>query len=245
MPAPPPPSKVLSPPAKELFTHLENQSARTSLGPTRWPLLALVTLTGAGRPELASELYLYLTSQPAYQSPIQRQALVKRLREALVKAISLIGVCKPIEAIVAIASVEAEADRDLSPPIRENWACDAANHERAMEWFMKVYRHNATLNFGLFEAHREFDWISKEITYGLYLSGREVLDDIETELVVVGGIMVQNLWKETWWHIRGTRRVGVELEDMRVVYGCIEHVAQYCGVKLDRVPTVDEVEPDV
>ena len=36
-------------------------------------------------------------------------------------------------------------------------------------------------------------WLSTEITYGLYLSDHSILDAVDTELVVLGGIMMQNL----------------------------------------------------
>lgn len=227
-----------------LFEQIEKKFSATNLGNDRWYLVVLTTLTGGGSPHLADQLYLYLTQQPQHTTSPSRQALVRRLREDLVKTVSIVGVCRPIEAIVAISKVEREEDRDYGST-REGWKCDDANHERAMEWFHKVYRHNANFNLNLFNAHKDFNWISKEITYGLYLSDRQILDDIETELVVVSGIMIQNLRNETWWHIRGTRRQGVSKEDMQVVYDCIKMVAEFLEVKLDRIPTVDEVEPDV
>ena len=234
----------IEPEARELFENIEQQFTKTQLGDHRWYLVILTALTGGGSPHLAGQLYLYLVQKRQYPDPDSRKALVRRLREDLVKAVSIVGVCRPIEAIVAISKVEREEDRDYSCT-RENWKCDEANHERAMDWFMKVYKHNANLNFNLFNAHKDFDWISKEITYGLYLSDRQVLDDIDTELVVVSGIMIQNLKDETWWHIRGTRRVGVSNEDMHVVYDSIKAVAHFLEIKLNRVPTVDEVESDV
>lgn len=232
------------PSAHALFSRIEQRFRKTSLGNDRWYLVALTALTGGGSPHLADQLYTYLTSQDAYSTPTSRQALVRRLREDLVKTVSIVGVCRPIEAIVAISKVEREEDRDYGST-REGWACDEANHARGMDWFGKVYRHNANFNLSLFDAHKDFNWISKEITYGLYLSDRQVLDDVETELVVVSGIMIQNLRSETWWHIRGTRRQGVSKEDTQVVYDCIKDVAEFLEVKLDRIPTVDEVEPDV
>jgi hypothetical protein len=51
-------------------------------------------------------------------------------------------------------------------------------------------------------------WLSVEITYGLYLSDHSILDAVDTELVVLGGIMMQDLPRETGWHLRGTRRIG-------------------------------------
>ena len=65
-------------------------------------------------------------------------------------------------------------------------------------------------------------WISANITYGLYLSDRQVLDDIDTEMVVLSGIMIQNLKRETGWHLRGTRRVGVSFDDVETVQQCVQ-----------------------
>ena len=64
-------------------------------------------------------------------------------------------------------------------------------------------------------------WISANITYGLYLSDRQILDDIDTEMVVLSGIMIQNLKRETGWHLRGTRRVGVSYDDVEIVQQCV------------------------
>jgi hypothetical protein len=64
-------------------------------------------------------------------------------------------------------------------------------------------------------------WLSTEITYGLYLSDHSILDAVDTELVVLSGIMMQNLPRETGWHLRGTRRIGVSFEDVEVVQQCV------------------------
>ena len=64
-------------------------------------------------------------------------------------------------------------------------------------------------------------WLSKNITYGLYLSDHSILDGIDTEIVVLAGIMVQNLERESGWHLRGMRRVGVGFEETERVRGCV------------------------
>ena len=71
-------------------------------------------------------------------------------------------------------------------------------------------------------------WISANITYGLYLSDRQNLDDIDTEMVVLSGIMIQNLRRETGWHLRGTRRVGVSHGDVEIVQQCV-CIPRPCG----------------
>ncbi|KAH8891604.1 hypothetical protein GQ53DRAFT_865436 [Thozetella sp. PMI_491] len=228
----------------KLFEDLEQRFAATKLGDDRWYILAAACLVAGPDPEAADQLYLHLINQPRYSTSASRQALVRRLREALVKSISLVGVCKPIEAILAISKVERDEDRDYSTT-REGWQCDESNHARAMEWYNKIYTRNAKDTIGLFNSHKDFAWISAEITYGFYLSDRQVLDDLDTELVVFPAIMSQNLPTETHWHIRGTRRIGVSKEETQMLWDSIKLVASHFGVSLHKVPTVDAVEPDV
>jgi hypothetical protein len=55
-----------------------------------------------------------LISKPAYATPEARKALVRRLREGLVKDVPVVGVCKPLEAIFRINEVERAEDKDYS-----------------------------------------------------------------------------------------------------------------------------------
>jgi hypothetical protein len=70
-------------------------------------------------------------------------------------------------------------------------------------------------------AHRDFRWISEEITYGLYLSDHRILDGLDTELAVLAGLMLQNLQRATGWHLRGMRRIGVKSEDVERIWECV------------------------
>lgn len=234
----------LTPELIQLFANIEREFEKTTLGDDQWYILAISCLSASRDPEAAAALYLYIISKPQYQASGTRQLLVRRLRESLVKSICLIGVCKPIQAVLAIANVERQEDRDLSST-RPAWQADTANHDRAVEWFKSVYTRNASDTIELFDAHRDFAWISTEITYGLYLSDRQVLNDIETQLVVLPAIMSQNLPVQSRWHIRGTRRVGVSKQDMQIIWDSVQKISAFFGVVLDKVPTVDEVEPDI
>lgn len=73
----------------------------------------------------------------------------------------------------------------------------------------------------LYTNAAKLDWTSKAITYGLYLSDQTTLNDVETELTVLTGIMIQNLPRETAWHLRGTRRIGVSKEDVETLQQCV------------------------
>ena len=73
-------------------------------------LSALVAVS----PSSVATLYKYLLTKPQFSTTSSRQALMRRLREALFKNVSIQGVCKPIEAILAIIDIENPEDRDLS-----------------------------------------------------------------------------------------------------------------------------------
>jgi hypothetical protein len=238
------PAPTIRPDVAALFSSIEQAFTRTSLGGHRWALLTLAALVGGTEPLLADQLYLYLISKPDCQESAQRQQVVRTLREGLVKLVSIVGVCKPLEAVIAISKAERPEDRDYTFT-REHWSNNEANHERGVGWLGRVYTRNTDDTLALFDAHRDFRWISTDITYGLYLSDRQVLDDVDTEVVVLVGIMIQNLPLETMWHIRGSRRIGISLDDVKAMMACVREIAAFMGTPLDRNPSADEVEREV
>jgi hypothetical protein len=97
-----------------LLTTLESHFPSSTLGSEKWFILALASLVAGGHPDLSADLYLHLISRPGYQSSESRQALVRKLREVLVKLVAIVGVPKCIDAVFSIAGVEREEDRDWS-----------------------------------------------------------------------------------------------------------------------------------
>lgn len=59
---------------------------------------------------------------------------------------------------------------------------------RGEAWLNKLYQGNLSTATDQFRAHKDFDLISRVITYGFYLSDHSILDDVETEIVVLSGI---------------------------------------------------------
>jgi len=117
-PTSPLPKMSLTNPTKQethtLLTTLESHFPSDTLGASKWYILALASIVAGGHPALSADLYLHLISRPEYSSPESRQALVRKLREVLVKLVAVIGVPKCIDAVFAIAGVEREEDRDWS-----------------------------------------------------------------------------------------------------------------------------------
>lgn len=71
-------------------------------------------MVGGGQPGFATMLYKELIERPEHQTPEQRQALMRRIRETLFKLIVIIGVCKPLEAIFDIDAITRPEDKDYT-----------------------------------------------------------------------------------------------------------------------------------
>lgn len=97
-----------------LFQKLEASFPPDLTPSTRWYLLALPCLLHASETAYAANLYLYLTSKLEYQTPDQRRALVRRIRECLLKTVAILGIPKTLDAIIHIGEVERDEDKDLS-----------------------------------------------------------------------------------------------------------------------------------
>ncbi|USW58867.1 hypothetical protein Slin15195_G121860 [Septoria linicola] len=227
-----------------LFTTIEQSFPSSTLGADKWYILTLSSLCAGGHPGKAVDLYQNLISRPEFSTSEQRQNLIKRLRETLVKLVPIIGVVKPLEAVFCIAEIERPEDRDYSFS-REQWSSGPANAQRGRAWLDQIYKHNHTATENTLACHKDFEWLSREITYGLFLSDHTILGPVETQLITLSGIALQNLPRETGWHLRGTRRIGVSSEDVEKTQQCIEKVAGYCGLVLDRIPRVKDIEHEV
>lgn len=105
--------------------------------------------------------------------------------------------------------------------ISEHWQAGPKNRELGEKWLNTIYSENLNTTTDNFAAHKDFDFISREITYGFYLADHRILGPIETELVVLSGMIIQNLPATTAWHLRGTRRVGVSAEQVELVQQCV------------------------
>lgn len=224
---------------------LQPTTPHLQLGTDAWYLLLVTCLTAGPNPEAAGALYHHLVQQPRYRTSGARQALVRRLREALVKAVALLGVCKPLQAACAISAAESPEDKDYTVS-RKGWELNAANHARGRAFYNRLYGRNASDTAGLLDGHGDFDVVCEHIVYGFFFGDRQAVDDdLHVEVIVLAAIMSQDLALETRWHLRGIRRLGATQEDVQAIWDAIALVASHFGRALVKVPTVNEVESSV
>lgn len=100
--------------------------------------------------------------------------------------------------------------------------------------------------FSTWGSHRpDFEWLEKQVIYGLMLSDHSVLSDVETELVVVPAIMCQDLASPTVWHLRGTRRLGVSAEDVDAVRDAVALVGKWAGKDTTQWPSTKDIKDQI
>ncbi|KAJ5790045.1 uncharacterized protein N7518_007056 [Penicillium psychrosexuale] len=122
-----------------------------------------------------SQLYMYLIRQHLFDHLCTLEADSIHARSA--KEMALSG---SRDLLLSITKFMSDEDGECSFT-REGWQCDNANNVR---------------DFGF--------WLA-DITYGLVLSDRRVLDDVNTQMVVLPVVMGQDVRRMSYWHIRGTR----------------------------------------
>ncbi|KAI9720180.1 MAG: hypothetical protein M1812_002998 [Candelaria pacifica] len=203
---------------------------------------ALITLNHQAQ---IPELYLYLIGLEEFKTAEQRKRLSLRLRDVFMKVWTLVGIPKVIEAVVALAKVEAVGDVE-SEGTKDGVKLDKELERRGTESIGKIYRDNLQPIFNSFGSHaNDFEWLEKNIIYGLFLSDNSVLSDVETQLVTVPAMLCQGLKGPTMWHLRGTRRLGVSEEDVEGVQVAVEMVAKWAGRSTEGWARVKDIEKEV
>ncbi|KAM3512999.1 hypothetical protein MY11210_003399 [Beauveria gryllotalpidicola] len=115
------------------------------------------------------------------------------------------------------------------------------NHERAVQHLDAIFRGAQDSNHAACGAHRDFEWASLEISYGLFLSDHAVLDMTESELVILPAIMCQDLKGPTDWHLKGCLRLGLTRQEVAAVQKVIERILARGGGKLSQINSVWDI----
>ncbi|KAI9774522.1 MAG: hypothetical protein M1840_002769 [Geoglossum simile] len=216
-----------------------------SLREQGWYLTTASSLVATGKVDSLAQLYLYLTALPQFSEPGQRKQLSLRLRGVLLKEWTLVGIPLVVGALAALARVEKAEDTDVG--FDGNDDLDRGRvHQRGVAFLQRLYQQNLEPILETWGSHSEhFQWVEEDIIYGLFLADFSVLDSIETQLVVLPAIMCQGLRGATQWHLRGTRRLGVSMEDVEGLQLCVETIARWAGKDTEGWARVRDIEADV
>ncbi|KAH0537200.1 L-galactonate dehydratase [Glutinoglossum americanum] len=226
---------------EELFDDLQ-VNFPPSLRDQGWYLTTASSLIATGRPDSIATLYLYLIALPQFSTPDQRKWLSHRLRVVLMKGWTLVGIPVVLGALAALARVEKEEDTEAGLE-RQNVLDMRHLRDRGTAYLQTLYKGNLDPIFETWGSHSEhFEWLEKDIIYGIFLADFSVLGPVETELVVLPAIMCQGLQRPTGWHLRGIRRLGVSVEDVEALESCVEKIAKWAGKDTEGWVRVKDVE---
>nr|ODN85905.1 hypothetical protein L203_04404 [Cryptococcus depauperatus CBS 7841] len=127
---------------------------------------------------------------------------------------------------------------------RAGWTPDKGNHARAVRHLNAIYRGAQDTNHAACGAHADVEWISTDISYGLFLSDHSVLDITESQLVILPAIMCQDLKGPTDWHLRGCLRLGLTREEVDAVQRVVERIVTHGGGKLSQIGSVWDIQDE-
>jgi hypothetical protein len=155
----------------------------------------------------------------------------------LMKEWTLVGIPLVITSVSALSSVESELgiptislEEQKSASHYEPLDISAPVETRGYAAMQRLYRHNLDPIMSTWGAHEaDFQWLEKRVIYGLFLSDHSILDALETQVVLLSGIMCQGLNAPTMWHVRGLRRLDVGVEDAETVCSAVRRVAAWAG----------------
>ena len=103
-----------------------------------------------------------------------------------------------------------------------------ATGDRGRALLLHLYRSNLEPILETWGNHRaDFHWLEERVVYGMFLSDARVISQVENEVMVIAGIMCQDLPGPTMWHIRGLRRLGVDVESAEAILECVRIVARW------------------
>ncbi|EXJ92870.1 hypothetical protein A1O3_01424 [Capronia epimyces CBS 606.96] len=186
------------------------------MGEESWYLIIATVLTTSPRPHLLADFWTYLTTtrgaQAEFATDEAQTRLSDRLRDVMLKLLTLIGAPQMLSALIPLAKVqtagkgeEARGELDL-----EQWSTTSlpSLHQRGIETITSIYGTLWPTIFRSFGPHRRDVGLHElTIVYGLYLSDFGVLSALETEVVAYTCITAQGLRGPALWHVRGLGRV--------------------------------------
>ena len=125
-------------------------------------------------------------------------------------------------------------------PCRSHIHLDEATREKGTAFLTMLYGPERAANlFTTWGA--DFEWLTKDVVYGMFYADESVLDNLESELITYMAIACQGLPTNVQNHLGGLLRMGLTVEDVEKVTECGEMVARWAGHDLKSWPDVRAV----
>ncbi|KAG0179800.1 hypothetical protein DFQ29_001647 [Apophysomyces sp. BC1021] len=162
------------------------------------------------------------SSKSEEQKLMDKEQIVMRLREGLLKTFIASGFPKTINALQHLSSVTPDEIRTRLPntPIRkeQTWEDVQDQRNRGRTLFGKIYeRHTHRILANMHTSHPDLAQAALHQLYGPILSETSVISARETSLVVVAGLMAQDLPGQLRGHVYGALHNGSTKDEVKRV----------------------------
>ena len=126
---------------------------------------------------------------------------------------------------------------------REHAALDNKNRQAGTDFLNMLYG-NERANQMMQAWGPDFEWLTKDIVYGLFYADARVLGNLETELITYTSISCQNLHVPVKNHIEGLKRMGLGFDEAEKITECGAMAAKWGGHDIISWPDVGTLFPD-
>ncbi|KAK7935148.1 hypothetical protein PG985_000643 [Apiospora marii] len=226
-----------------------------NLPPHCWYLVAATTLAVLNQPHGIRDVYKYEVDQSGDD---QRLFILRRMREALIKASAVGGVPKTINALLSLKEVTPpellEEPGESSPTERQRDIFETPPAKilgRGQTFFDKLYGRISRRIMGQLDRSGTQDLgLAARLVYGYLLSNLKVLSATETSFVLIAGLVPQDtgsLLREAQLvaclgfakfvnpqlkgHLRGALNNGATVEEVRAIRAVTVMICEAYGMK--------------
>ncbi|OHE90660.1 carboxymuconolactone decarboxylase [Colletotrichum orchidophilum] len=214
-----------------------------------WYFIAATTLTILNRPDEIPHIYNHvmrhgLGPDDVMPGPEEQLTILRKLREALVKASAVGGLPKTINSLMELKKVTPE--HLLDEPQGENSAVSSSPTARNMDvhhtpsskilqrgqgFWDNIYGKISRRVMGQMDRSGTEDLgLTARLMYGYILSNTNVLSPVETSYVLIAGLIPQDVNPQLKGHLRGALNCGASVEEVRAVRAIVMDICKASGM---------------
>ncbi|KAI7850424.1 AhpD-like protein [Circinella umbellata] len=195
-----------------------------------WYILTAVVMSTLNHAQDIPTVYKVATQ--SIQQQEEKVQVMMRLREGIFKTFAIVGYPRVINSLQALA---ADAPSEIltqlpKKPIRSesSWHDITQQRERGNQLFDAIYeRHTQRVQEHMYNAYPDLAQTAIHHLYGPILSEPSIISAKETSLIMVAGLMVQNVPAQLKGHRYGALNLGNNQDDLNRVENLVDLLSRY------------------
>ena len=223
----------------------------SSLSPQDWSYTTAVTLSALNVPHAIPSIYHAALADTKISSTKDEHVpdshvdstsqldISRRVREALTKSVAITGLPKAINALMQLHRSTPEHLQDLplhtsptSRPFELIMVPQSAILHRGERFFQATYGKVAARVMGQMDRANEDLGVMARLMYGHNLSNTSILTAKETSLVLIAGLVSQDVNPQLKGHLRGALNNGASLGEVRQFRDLTVEICKLVGMRV-------------